>query len=269
MNRIIATALAPMLGAALLAACSNADGDRLPEASASHSPGSYAAAINDIARPQADRDADATRLPGELLAFARIERGDVVGDYIMGGGYVTRLLAIAAGSDGRVYAFQPDEFIAFRAEYASEQDVAVAPYANDEGEPVSVFPLRGPVAAPPFPEPLDTIITVMNLHDLWLEAMPPGTADAAIAALYAALKPGGTLVVVDHRAVAGTGVSAAETLHRMDEDLALAALTGAGFVLEERSEVYARPDDPRTANVFDEAIRGQTDQFMWRLRKPA
>lgn len=267
MNRIIAVTLAPVLAATMLVSCS--DGEPAPEASATHSPGSYAAAIADIARPQADRDADATRLPGELLAFAQIDRGDVVGDYIMGGGYVTRLLAIATGADGRVYAFQPEEFIALRAEYASEQEAAVAPYANDQGEPVSVFPLRGPVAAPPFPEPLDTIITVMNLHDLWLADMPAGTPDAAIGALYDALKPGGTLVVVDHRAAQSGGSAAAQTLHRMDEDLALAALTGAGFVLEERSEVYARPADPRTVSVFDEAIRGQTDQFMWRLRKPA
>jgi predicted methyltransferase len=181
---------------------------------------------------------------------------------------VSRLLAIATGSSGKVYAFQPDEFIAFRPAYAAEQDAAVAPYADEQGNPVRVFPLRGPVGAPPFPEPLDTIITVMNLHDLWLGEPADRSAATAIAALYAALKPGGSLVVVDHRAAAGGGVAAAADLHRMDEELALAALTAAGFELEAQSELYARPDDPRTANVFDEAIRGRTDQFMWRLRKP-
>ena len=256
-----------VLAASVLASCNSAEPPAPPERT--YSASDYAAALVDIARPEADRARDATRKPGELLAFAQIDSGDVVGDYIMGGGYVTRLLAIAVGSAGKVYAFQPDEFIAFRPEYATEQDEAVAPYANERGEPVTVFPLRGPIAAPPFPEQLDTIITVQNLHDLFIGPMPEGTAATAITALYDALKPGGTLVVVDHRAAAGAGAAAADTLHRMDEALAREALTAAGFVLEAESTLYARPDDPRTANVFDEAIRGRTDQFMWRLRKPA
>lgn len=268
MRRFHAAMLAAtMLAAPLLTGCNQTDAPPA-EPEATYSASSYSAAITDIARPEADRAADATRLPGELLAFAQIDAGDVVGDYIMGGGYVTRLLAMAVGSSGRVYAVQPDEFIGFRAEYATEQADAVAPYADNDGNPVWVFPLNGSIADPPFPEPLDTIITVMNLHDLYLAPMGAGTADAAIAALYAALKPGGSLVVVDHRAAPGSGAEAADSLHRMDKELALAALTDAGFVLEEQSELYARPDDPRTANVFDEAIRGKTDQFMWRLRKP-
>ncbi|MFC3098185.1 class I SAM-dependent methyltransferase [Alteraurantiacibacter palmitatis] len=263
MRRFLGLALA--LG--VLTGCGSAD-DAAPARADAFSPSRYAAAINDIARPAADREADAQRKPGELLAFAQIRSGEAVGDYIMGGGYMTRLLAQATGGSGRVYAFQPDEFIAFRPEYASEQDAAVAPYADNEGNPVRVFPLRGPVAAPDFPEPLDAIISVMNLHDLYLASLPEGTADTALAALYAALKPGGRLIVVDHRAPPGSGAAAADSLHRMDEALARTALETAGFVLEAESDLYTRPDDPRTANVFDAAIRGRTDQFAWRLRKP-
>jgi predicted methyltransferase len=244
------------LAAALLAGCATPG-----EPPASFAASDYAAALADSRRPQADRDRDAARLPGELLAFAQVEPGDRVGDYIMGGGYFTRVLAGAVGPTGRVYAFQPSEFIAFRPDYATEQDTAVAPY------PGLVVPLRGPIAAPGFPEPLDVIITVQNLHDLFIGPMPAGTAPNALAALHAALKPGGTLLVVDHRAVAGGGAAAADTVHRMDEELALAALSAAGFVLEDRSELYARPADMRTANVFDPAIRGATDQFAWRLRR--
>ncbi|HEY1089668.1 MAG TPA: hypothetical protein VGE47_01115, partial [Burkholderiaceae bacterium] len=64
------------------------------------------------------------------------------------------------------------------------------------------------------------------------------------------------------------GAAAADELHRMDADLALNTLTAAGFVLEQESDLYSRPADLRDANVFDEAIRGQTDQLTWRLRKP-
>ncbi len=262
MRRLIAAALA----ATALAGCSEAEAPVAEEPA--YTASQYGAAVRDIARPAEDQARDENRKPGELLAFAEIDRGDVVGDYIMGGGYMTRLLAMAVGTEGKVYAFQPEEFIAFRSEYADEQDAAVAPYADVNGDPVQVVPLRGPLAEPGFPEPLDTIFTVMNWHDLYLDAMPEGTPETVTAMLYDSLKPGGSLIVVDHLAAEGAGAAAANTVHRMDADLARSVLTGAGFVLEEESDMYSRPDDPRDTNVFDPSIRGMTDQFAWRLRKP-
>ena len=264
MRNIIAAALA----ATMLAGCSSGEPEQTAVAEPEYTADQYVSAITDIARPEEDRARDEMRKPGELLAFAQIDRGDVVGDYIMGGGYVTRLLAMAVGQNGKVYAFQPEEFISFRPEYADEQDAAVRPYSDDDGNPTKVFPLRGPIAAPGFPEPLDAIITVMNLHDLFISEMPDGTAEQSIKALYDALKPGGALVVVDHKAKEGGGAAAAGEVHRMDEKLALDMLTAAGFVLEEESDLYANADDPRDANVFDPAIQGKTDQLAWRLRKP-
>lgn len=222
---------------------------------------SYAAALADPVRPAADVARDAARHPGELLAFAGIKPGQMVGDYVMGGGYLTRVLAAAVGPGGRVYAFQPAEFIAFRKEYAAEQKVVDDAYANVDG-------ITGPFAAPPFPGKLDVIITVQNFHDLYLKPFPAGTGARASKALFAALKPGGTLVVVDHSAAAGSGTSLADRLHRIDRQAVIDELTGAGFKLESSSELYARSADPRTANVFDPAIRGRTDQFTLRFRKP-
>jgi predicted methyltransferase len=246
--------------AAAIAACAPAG--ETGSTSSAPAATAYAAALADPERPQADRDRDGARKPAELLAFAQVAPGEAVGDYIMGGGYWTRLLSNAVGPTGKVYAFQPDEFIAFRPAYGDEQNAAVT------GRP-NVVALRGPVAAPPFPEKLDTIITVQNMHDLYLGAMPQGTAPKALAALYTALKPGGTLLVVDHSASAGAGLAAANSVHRMDRDAAIAALKAAGFTVEAESALYLRPEDPRTANVFDPSIRGRTDQFVLRLRKPS
>ncbi|RIV86766.1 class I SAM-dependent methyltransferase [Aurantiacibacter zhengii] len=263
-NAIFAGALLVALGG-----CSGGEADTAEpqDEATSYTARQYMQSVNDIARLD-DQQYDEARKPGELLAFAQIDKGEVVGDYVMGGGYITRLLATAVGANGKVYAFQPEEFIAFNADYADQQDAAVAPYSDDNGNPVRVFPLRGPLVEPGWPEPLDTIITVMNFHDLYLTDFPEGTASEGVQMLYDALKPGGTLVVVDHLAQEGGGAMAANEEHRMDRQLALDALTGAGFTLEEESDLYSNPDDPRTANVFDDSIRGQTDQFAWRLRKP-
>ena len=221
----------------------------------------YASALADPARPAAERERDALRKPAELLAFAQVRPGMRVGDFVMGGGYMTRLLSAAVGPTGKVYAFQPAEFIAFRSQYGDDQRSVDAAYTN-------VDAVNGPFAAPPFPEPLDLIVTVQNFHDLYLNPFPAGTGARGSAALFAALKPGGTLVVVDHSAVAGTGTASADSLHRIDRDAVVAALTQAGFVLDGTSDLYARPADPRTTNVFDASIRGQTDQFTLRFRKP-
>jgi len=221
----------------------------------------YAAALADPARPAAERARDAARLPAELLAFAQIAPGEKVGDYIMGGGYLTRILAAAVGPTGRVYAFQPAEFIAFRGQYGTGQTTVDAAYDN-------VIAVAGSAPAPVWPEPLDTIITVQNFHDLYNKAAPSGTGHFAARNLFAALKPGGTMVVVDHSAAAGTGSTLSDSLHRIDKATVIEAFTGAGFRLEAQSDLYARPSDPRTVNVFDPAIRGQTDQFTLRFRKP-
>lgn len=246
-----------MIGlAVLLTACAPMN----MEASAP-APGNYAAALADPARPAAERERDGARRPAELLAFAGVRPGMRVGDFVMGGGYMTRLLSAAVGPAGRVYAFQPAEFIAFRSQYGDDQRTVDAAYAN-------VDAVNGPFAAPPFPEPLDLIVTVQNYHYLYLAPFPEGTGTRGSAALFAALKPGGALIVVDHSAAAGSGTRDADSLHRIDRAAVIATLTAAGFVLEAESDLYARPSDPRTANVFDASIRGQTDQFTLRFRKP-
>lgn len=221
----------------------------------------YAAALADPARPAADKARDAARKPAELLDFADVDEGDVVLDYIMGGGYLTRLLSASVGAEGKVYAFQPSEFISFRAAYATDQDSVAAAHKN-------VVALRPSIGGLSVPEPVDLIITVQNYHDLHLSMAPPGTAAFVAKGLFAALKPGGTLVVVDHVANAGTGAKDSNTLHRIEPSFARAEIESAGFVFEEESTLWRNTTDPHTANVFDAAIRGKTDQFAYKFKKP-
>lgn len=232
-----------------------------PLSAKSDSNRNYAAALANPARPATDTARDATRKPAALLAFAGIKPGQRVADFIMGGGYLTRILSGAVGPKGVIYAYQPSEFIAFRAKYGEEQDNVAAAHAN-------VKPLRPSLSSFELPEQVDVIITVQNFHDLYLKPMPAGTAEKAKVALFKALKPGGTLIVVDHVAKPGSGFEAADTLHRIDPALARMELEKAGFKFERATPIWRSKADPLTDNVFNPSIRGKTDQFAFRFRKP-
>ncbi|AQR61849.1 methyltransferase [Brevundimonas sp. LM2] len=221
----------------------------------------YAAVLTDPDRPETDRARDAARKTAEVLAFAEVEPGQTVGDMIIGGGYFTRVFASAVGETGRVVAWQPAEFIGFQASYG---EAIAAADAMD-----TVEGLRSPIGAPAFPQGLDLVFTAQNYHDLHLKPFATDTASKVNAAVFAALKPGGLYVIVDHAALPGAGLEAADSLHRIDVADVKREVEAAGFVLEAESAILANPADPHTANVLDPAIRGQTDQFMLRFRKPA
>ena len=222
------------------------------------------AAIADHARPEADKKQDTSRKPAEVLAFIDIKPGDRIADFIPGGGYYTRLFSKLAGADGRVYAVVPEELFKMKP----DADAAVQTIAADPAYP-NVKVLKVPVAKLSTPEPLDVVWTSMNYHDLSLKFF--GSADVAAVnkGIFDALKPGGVYIVLDHAAEKGSGLRDADTLHRIDPEAVKKEVTAAGFVLDAESDVLRNPDDPHTAKVFDPAIRGKTDKFIFKFRKPA
>jgi predicted methyltransferase len=224
-------------------------------------PANITAALADKSRPEADVKRDAARHPGETLAFAGVKPGDKVADFMMGGGYWTDLLAPAVGPKGKVYAYQSAEFIAFRAAYGEEQKKAVAGRDN-------VTPLTAPLSAVGLPDGLDLVLTVQNYHDMHLKPFPAGTAASVNAQVFKALKPGGVYLVVDHAAAAGSPLTVADTLHRIDPAIVKQEVEAAGFKFDGQSDVLKDPADDHTANVFSPAIRGKTDQFIYKFRKP-
>ncbi len=224
-------------------------------------PAYLTAALGDKARPPADSSRDVARKPAELLALGEVKPGQKVADFMMGGGYFTRILSPTVGPKGHVYAYQSAEFIKFRAAYGTEQSSVVADYKN-------VTPLTAPLSAVGLPDGLDLVLTVQNYHDLHLKAFPPGTADAVNQQVFKALKPGGIYLVADHAAAAGAPATVADTLHRIDEAIVKKEVEAAGFKLVAEDKMLANPDDPHTANVFQPAVRGKTDQFVLKFRKP-
>ncbi len=225
-------------------------------------PANLTAALGDQKRPPADSSRDVARKPAELLALGEVKPGQKVADFMMGGGYFTRILSPAVGPTGKVYAYQSAEFIKFRAAYGAEQSSVVADYKN-------VVPLTAPVAAAGLPEGLDLVLTVQNYHDLHLKAFPADTADTVNKEIFKALKPGGIYLVVDHAAAAGSPLTVADTQHRIDEAIVKTEVEAAGFKLVTADDkLLGNPADPHDKGVFDPSIRGHTDQFVLKFRKP-
>ena len=204
-------------------------------------------------------------LVGGPAYVAGIKPGMKVMDLMPGGGYFTRLFAKAVGPKGYVYAFQPaelDEFFKHKGPGPGPQvDALAKEYPN-----VSV--IHAPSVTLTAPEKLDLVWTSQNYHDLKNQPFGPDETALANKAIYDALKPGGIYIVLDHSAAKGSGVRDTNTLHRIDEAVVKKEVEAAGFKLIGESNVLRNPKDARTVLVFDPAIRGRTDQFILKFRKP-
>jgi predicted methyltransferase len=183
-------------------------------------------------------------------------------DLMPGGGYFTRLFAKAAGPAGWVYAYQPAELDAFAKGKPPRIMAVAAAYPN-----VSV--IHAPVNAVTAPEALDVMWTSQNYHDLKDAFFKPADTALVNQAVFKALKPGGLYIVLDHAAADGSGLRDTDTLHRIDEAAVKKEVLQAGFVFAGESKLLRNPADPRDKNVFDASIRGRTDQFILKFRKPA
>lgn len=225
-------------------------------------PREIAAALADERRPAEDRERDSGRRAAEVLALTGVEAGDRVADLVVGGGYFTRLFAAMVGADGRVLAWQPGEFVAFQASYGEQLEAVDAAYDNVDGQISRFAELDLEEGA------YDLVFTAQNYHDFHLRPFPAETASGVNAEIFRALEPCGRYFVIDHHAAAGTGFTASDTLHRAEEAAVTAEIEAAGFALIGTSDILENADDPLTANVFDEGIRGRTSQFVLVFQKP-
>jgi predicted methyltransferase len=195
---------------------------------------------------------DAVRRPAEFLPFTQVMPGMQVLDVATGAGYTSQLLALAVGPGGTLWA------------QAQQPGAAINKRLSDH--PQANFRLVTRSFEDPVPAEatsLDLVTIVLNYHDI---AYLPVDRAKMNARLFAALRPGGHLVVVDHAARNGTGVGDAKTLHRIDETVVLDELQRAGFRLETRGDFLRNPADTREQSSTDSAI--PTDKFALRFVKP-
>jgi predicted methyltransferase len=220
------------------------------------------AAVTDRGRPEADTQRDPDRKPGESLAFAGVRPGMKVVDLIPGGGYFTRIFSKAVGPKGVVYAYVPEELSRL-----ANRPPAIAPIVADP-QYKNVVMLLKPLSAFSVPEPVDMVWTSQNYHDMHAPFMGPVNMGNFNRAVFAALKPGGVYIVLDHSATPGSGIRDTATLHRIDPAAVRAEVTAAGFIFEGESLLLRNPADDRSLRVQEGAIRGHTDQFIYKFRKP-
>jgi len=206
---------------------------------------------------------DARRKPLDLVAFSGVKRGDKVLDLIPGGGYWTRIFSLVVGPEGHVYGIWPQNYARFSVgNVAGLRALAKTPrFANISVEVQSTNVLASP-------EPLDLVWTSQNYHDYPAEFMGQSSPAVLNDAVFKLLKPGGTYVVIDHAAAPGHGMRDIEPMHRVDPETVKQQVTAAGFEFVGASDVLDNPADDRTRPVFDPAIRGHTDQFALKFRKP-
>lgn len=233
-------------------------------APAAETPAHIAAAVAAPERSDQDRERDARDRPAEVMTFAGVRPGMAIADVFGGGGYWAELLARAAGAEGQVTLVNNAPYLEF-----SREDLK-ARFADDRlpgvtRRTIETCDMKLAKAG------YDLILIVMSYHDLYYvdEAggWPAIDAGLFLDQLHAALKPGGSLLIIDHAAGAGTGNSGAGEIHRIEEAFAKRDIESHGFRLEKTWDGYRNPADDLSKLVFDPGIRGKTDRFTHLYRR--
>ena len=231
-----------------------------PIVQAKPAPVAMAVAAKD--RPSDAVALDASRKPAELLSFMQLKPGMKVLDLLTGTGYYAEIMGHAVGPHGSVVAYSPAAYNPEPIKAAFATLVTRAPNVKLVNSPAEAF----------VPNSYDFTMIHLNYHDFYFESekfnIPRTDPNAVLKTLYGAMKPGGIVAVVDHVGPAGDTRSLVEKLHRIDPVTVKADFARAGFKLEAESALLHNGTDDHSKNVFDPAIRGKTDRFAFRFRKP-
>ncbi len=224
-------------------------------------PADYAPLLSDPLRSPQMVKLDAGRMPAEVLDFAHVKKGQKVFDFFAGSGYYSLLLAKAVGAKGSVTAANP---LGENDPKAWEAFASKVPQLQ-----VKVMEVADMKFAP---KSFDLLFTNLNYHDLYWESekyhFPRVDVPRALANWFSVVKPGGHVVIIDHAGPAGDTREIADRLHRIDVARVKADMKAAGFVLEAEGTFLQNRADDHSKLVFDPAVRGKTDRFILRFRRP-
>jgi predicted methyltransferase len=223
-----------------------------------------AAALANPARTDADRERDQRDHPDEILKLADYRPGMTVADIFGGGGYYSEIIASIVGPEGKVRLIN-------NTQYDGYAKKGLTTRLADNRLPNVHYEVSSPDAMNLGEGTLDAALIFMSYHDLYVADADWPAIDAGqfIDQIVAGLKPGGTLLIVDHQARKGSGKEDTQKLHRIEDSFAKADFKAHGLELVKTSELLRNPDDDHSKNVFDPAIKGKTDRFVHLYRKPA
>jgi predicted methyltransferase len=263
-SRILLLAFAVLLGACTERTEAPEPAAAQVDAEATQS-SSIEAALAHGARLAGDAEEDEWRHPTEVLKLLDVRPGMRVIDYFAGGGYYTELLARIVGPQGQVIAYNNPPYAKYAGEKPTER------YANERLPNVAQL-TTAPEDVPLAANSLDAALFVSSYHDLhWRSkdgSWPETDPKAALAKLAEALKPGATVVVVDHVAAAGSDpVESVDALHRIDPEVIKREFDAAGFDFVAESDALRNAEDDHTLLVFDPKIRHKTDQVILKFVK--
>jgi predicted methyltransferase len=217
----------------------------------------YAALLAAPDRSEADRQADKRRDPLPLLKFAEPRPGMKVLDMGAGGGYSTELMARAVAPNGFVWGQYPAD--AFPKAIEALQARMKTPAMSDAA--ADLRPFDDPIA-PDMPA-LDLITFLFYYHDTTYMGVDRAAMDRK---MFAALKPGGTLVLADHSAAAGADLAVGKSLHRIDEAVVRKELEAAGFKFVAAGDFWRVPGDSR--DFSSQRPPSPVDAFVLKYQKP-
>jgi len=225
----------------------------------------YAEAVADPGRTDADRARDAGRKPADVLEFFGIAPGMDVLDMFSGGGYYTEMLANIVGPEGTVVAHTNEAYARFVGDETTNR------YANGRLPNVEILMAENDALELP-DAAFDAVMMILAYHDIYYVDPDNGWSEidgpAFVAEMFEALRPGGVLAVVDHYAAAGSPPETGNTLHRIDPQIVIDELEAGGFILEATSDVLRNLNDDHSTSMSAPEIRGNTDRFVMRFRKP-
>ena len=228
-------------------------------------PPTIAAAVAATDRTADNVKLDAGRKPAQLLQFLGLKRGMHVLDLFGANAYWAEIEAPVVGPKGHVTVWQPTQFYRDKTKQSFGEFAAKHP---------NVSIVTSPFEAPALPKNYaDFVILNDNYHDTYWQnekyGIPKMDPNAFLKAIYAAMKPGAVIGVIDHVALPNDDVRATvEKFHRLDPEVVKADFKRAGLVLAGSSDMLRNPADPHSTDPFDESIKGKTDRFVFKFRKP-
>jgi len=252
MNKLLYRILPTTLLSILLFGCSDFDNMSIVEQS-----------IYQPDRFSNDKSRDKYRKPIEILKFAEIKPGMKIIDLFGGGGYYTELFNYIVGESGKVYLQNNTLFLRF-----SNEEITKRLFGN---RLKNVIRLDSEFSDMHLPKKVDLIFIGLSYHDIYIKRKDPvitTTRNEFFPQIYASLKKGGKLVIIDHAAQKGTGIETTAKLHRIDEQWAINDIQKAGFKFIKSSNVLKNPKDDHTLDIWKKKVFHKTDRFVHLYIKP-